>query len=386
MPGRWPRSREAPPSCLAATEGSVSSMAEFEVLPFGDAGGQPVGSTVLRTRSGFEVEVLDYGAIVRRFVVPTKVGPRDVVLGLDDLGSYLGCSVFMGGIVGRVANRISHSRFFLNSREYRLRPSDPPHHLHGGKKGWDRVVWKSEASRDDQSSRVVLSYLSPDGDEGYPGNVLASVEYRLFESGAFRVTMRAMTDETTLVSMAQHNYWNLAGHDAGDVLSHELTLDVDEFTPSEDRIPIGTTAPVSGGALDFRTQRRIGEAMSELPGTPKGYDHNVVIRGMPFDLRPVAKVSEPKSGLTLHLSANQPGMQLYSGQFLDGKYQGKCAAYGQYAGLCLETQAFPNAVNVPAWRSQVLLHPGDIYEHVMDFRFEGCQAAEPARGAPSARF
>jgi aldose 1-epimerase len=345
-------------------------MPEFAVRPFGETDGTPVASTVLRTQSGFEVEVLDYGAIVRRFVVPTKAGPRDVVLGLDDLPSYLGCSVFMGGIVGRVANRISYGRFSIDSREYRLRQSDPPHHLHGGTKGWDRVVWKSEASRDTKSARVVLSHLSPDGDEGYPGNVLASVEYSLFESGEFRVRMRAMTDETTLVSMAQHNYWNLAGHNAGDVLSHELQLEVDDFTPAEDRIPIGTTAPVAGGALDFRALRSIGEAMKQLGGTPPGYDHNVVIRGVPLGLRPVAKVREPKSGLTLHLSANQPGMQLYSGQFLDGKYQGKGAIYSQYTGLCLETQAFPNAVNVPEWRSQVLLRPGDVYDHIMDFRFE----------------
>jgi aldose 1-epimerase len=347
-------------------------MAQISSRVFGQLGGRDVASTRLSTSSGFEVEVLDYGAIVRRFVVPTRQGSRDIVLGLDDLESYLACGVFMGGIVGRVANRIGEGRFSLGGKPYQLAQNDPPHHLHGGARGFDRVLWKSFASEDSTGAKVVLSYLSFDGEEGYPGNVLAQVEYLLTEQGEFRVTMRATTDEPTLVSLAQHNYWNLGGHDSGTILGHELELAVDEFTPASDRIPLGAIESVRDTALDFRVARPIGEGIRMLkdrhPGSSVGFDHNLILRGQPQALRRVAAVREPESGLSMTLSANQPGMQLYSSQFLDGTYFGKGARYDQYAGLCLETQAFPNAINVPAWADQVVIAPGEPYEHIMVFQ------------------
>lgn len=340
--------------------------------PFGEVNGRVVNSTTLSTRSGYEVEVLDYGAIVRRFGVPLAHGEkRDIVLGLDDLASYLDCSIFMGGIVGRVANRIGHSRFTLEGKEYALFANDPPHHLHGGKKGWDRVVWQSQAEVQGERAIITLRYQSPAGEEGYPGTVDAEVEYSLAESGEFGVIMRASSDALTPVNMAQHNYWNLGGHSSGSTLEHEVTLFADEHTPGDDRIPFGKCAPVAGSALDYRSSRTIADGIAQMTSEPLGFDHNYVVRGESKLLRPVARVREPKSGLVMKLEANQPGVQYYSGTFMDGTYHGKGATYERYTGLCLETQAFPNAINVREWASQVLLGPGQRYEHVMRFSFEG---------------
>jgi aldose 1-epimerase len=351
-------------------------MAEAIVRPFGKIGEQIVNKTTLRTLSGFEVEVLDYGAIVRSFLVPLGSGERrDIVLGLDDLESYLKCSIFMGGVVGRVANRIGHSRFQLDGRDYRLFANDPPHHLHGGKRGWDRVLWSSQSSVERDRAAVVLRYHSPAGEEGYPGAVDAEVEYSISESGEFQVAMRARSDALTPVNMAQHNYWNLGGHASGSTLGHEVTLYADEYTPGEDRIPYGQCRAVAGTALDFRTARTIGDGIAQMKGEPLGFDHNYVVRGEPKALRPVAYVREPTSGLSMKIEANQPGVQYYSGTFMDGTYQGKGAKYDRYTGLCLETQAFPNAINVPAWASQVLLEPGKLYDHVMRFTFDGVKPA-----------
>lgn len=344
-------------------------MAEVFVRSFGTIEGRSVSATRLVMSSGFELEVLDYGAAVRALVVKVGSIRRDIALGLDDLGAYRRNTVFLGGIVGRFANRIAGSRFELEGKTCSLFANDPPHHLHGGRVGWDKVVWTSESSATTNGAEVCLRYESKDGDEGYPGHVSAEVVYGLTESGEFTVAMRARAESPTFVNMAQHNYYNLHGPGPKTTLDHEVRIFADAFTPFVDRVPDGRIASVEGTPLDFRSARAHGERIGELAGPTRGYDHNYVVRGDPNSLRKVAEVREPESGLTMEVEANQPGVQFYSGQFLDGSLSGKGHALAQYSGLCLETQAFPNAVNVPAWTHQALLEPARTYEHLMVHRF-----------------
>jgi aldose 1-epimerase len=199
--------------------------------------------------------------------------------------------------------------------------------------------------------------------------VTATTVYTLTNQDELRVEMRATTDRTTLVNMAHHSYWNLAGHDSGTILDHELTLYADRYTPGTPMVPDGRVLAVAATPFDFTTARRIGRDLSAAGGSPPGYDHNFVVNGEPNRLRPVARLRDPKSGRVMDVTADQPGVQFYTGNFLDGSHQGKGAAYVQYAGLCLETQAFPNAINVPAWQDQVILEPGQSYRHVMVHAF-----------------
>jgi aldose 1-epimerase len=199
--------------------------------------------------------------------------------------------------------------------------------------------------------------------------VTATTVYTLTNQDELRVEMRATTDRTTLVNMAHHSYWNLAGHDSGTILDHELTLYADRYTPGTPMVPDGRVLAVAATPFDFTTARRIGRDISAAGGNPTGYDHNFVVSGEPDQLRPVARLRDPRSGRVMDVTADQPGVQFYTGNFLDGSHQGKGATYVQYAGLCLETQAFPNAINVPAWQDQVILEPGQPYRHVMVHAF-----------------
>ncbi len=345
-------------------------MAEVHVAPFGALHGRTVHCTTLENSSGLSLDVLDYGAILRRLLVPSRTGKvDDVVLGFDDLGGYLECDTFFGAIVGRVANRIENANFELEGRSYSLHPSDPPHHLHGGDNGWVKVLWQSKPEPSRTEARVRLTYVSPDGEEGYPGQVTGTVLYALTDSNQLRIEMEAEADATTPVSMAHHSYWNLAGHAEGTVEGHELQVFADEYTPGDPVVPDGRIESVDHTPFDFRQGRRL-QALDEVNGDPPGYDHNFVVRGPQGEVRPVACLIEPESGRRLELSADQPGVQVYTGNFLDGHLTGKGVTYGRHAGICLETQAFPNAINVPQWRDQVLLRPGQRYRHVMVHQFE----------------
>jgi aldose 1-epimerase len=211
--------------------------------------------------------------------------------------------------------------------------------------------------------------VSKDGEEGYPGTVTARTTYTLTNTNELRVEMHATTDKTTLVNMAHHSYWNLAGFAAGTITDHELTLHAAEYTPGDPMVPTGQLRKVAGTPFDFTTMKPLGKDLDKTGGKPVGYDHNYVVSGDPNALRPVARLKDPKSGRVLTLEADQPGVQLYTGNFLDGSLTGKGAKYVQYAGVCLETQKFPNSINVPAWQSQVVLEPGQTYKHVMIHRF-----------------
>ena len=337
----------------------------------GTADGKQVDLYTLTNANGLVLKVMTWGATVTHLYLPDRAGAlADVVLGFDDLASYRASSPYFGATVGRVANRIRGAKFELEARAYPLAANDGAHHLHGGAKGWDKVVWNAEAADTPEGPAVRMTYVSRDGDEGYPGAVSASCVYTLTKKNELRVEMRATCDAVTLINMAHHTYWNLGGEDSGPITGHELTLHAHAYTPGDPMVPTGELKPVAGTPFDFRSAKPIGRDLAAVGGTPVGYDHNLVVDGTPATLRPVARLADPRSGRVMSLSANQPGVQFYSGNFLDGTLAGKGSRrYPQHAGLCLETQAFPNAINVPGWGNQVILRPGNTYHHVMIHSF-----------------
>jgi aldose 1-epimerase len=328
----------------------------IETAALGEVDGAPVRLFTLR-RGSLTLKAMSYGAIVTELHAPDRQGrAADVVLGYPDLAGYVAGTSYFGCVAGRCANRVAYGRFSIDGRPSRVSINNGPHHLHGGVRGFDRRVWDAEAD----GSRVRFTRTSPDGEEGYPGAVRASVEYALTDANEFRIEMTATTDAPTLVNLAHHSYWNLAGR--GTILDHRLTLEADGYAPVDAMlIPTGEIAPVAGTPFDFRRPRRVGDELANVPG---GYDHNFALR-----TGGVARLEDPASGRVLEIRATEPGIQLYTGNFLDGTSKGKGgASYPKHAGLCLETQKFPDAVNHPGWASPVL-RPGETYRHVMIHAF-----------------
>jgi len=358
-----PASAQPPAPVAAAT-----------AAPFGKLGDTPVQVYTLTNKNGLVAKITNYGAIVTELHVPDRTGRlTDVVSGFDTLDGYLKGGPYFGAIVGRVANRIANAAFALDGMRYTLAANDKPHHLHGGSRGWDKVVWTARPFDGEDGPSLELTYVSADGEEGYPGTVTAKTVYTLTRDDELRVDMEATTDKPTLVNMAHHSYWNLGGHDSGTILDHELTLYADHYTPGVPMVPTGETKAVTGTPFDFTSAKPVGRDLKRTGLTPAGYDHNFVVNGDPGRLRPVARLKDPKSGRVMTLTADQPGVQFYTGNFLDGSLTGKGATYVQHAALCLETQKFPNAINVPTWRDQVVLRPGQTYRHRMIHAF----TAEP---------
>jgi aldose 1-epimerase len=290
----------------------------------------------------------------------------DIVLGFDNVDDYVKKSPFFGATVGRVANRIKNATFQLEGKTYKLNANNAPHHLHGGPTGWDKLIWTAETSETKDGPSIKLTHVSPDGEENYPGTVTATATYTLTNDNELKVEMQATADKTTLVNMAHHSYWNLAGD--GTILDHELMIPADKYTPG-DPVPDGTVKPVKGTPFDFNVAKPIGKDLKAAGGKPIGFDHNWVVNGDPHAMRLVAKLKDPKSGRVMTITADQPGLQFYSGNFLDGSNKGKGVTHVQYAGLCLETQKFPNSINVPAWKDEVILKPGTTYKHTMIHKF-----------------
>ncbi len=339
--------------------------------PYGSIEGKNVELYTLTNASGMVVKVSTYGAAMTELHVPDRAGKLDdIVLGFDTLQGYTGATnQFFGATVGRVANRIRDGKFKLAGKEYKLAVNNPPNHLHGGSKGFDKVVWSAEAKDTPEGPSVVFSYVSPDGDEGYPGKLTARTVYTLTDQGALRIDMDAVTDKTTIVNLAHHSYFNLSGHAAGSIAEHVLELSADQYTPGDPIVPSGVVKPVKGTAFDFTTPKPIGRDLGATKLDPPGFDHNFVVRGDADALRPVARVKDPKSGRVLTLDANQPGVQFYTGNYLNGQTGKGGASYSRHGAFCLETQKFPNAIGVPAWQKQVILEPGQTYRHTMVLRF-----------------
>jgi aldose 1-epimerase len=336
--------------------------------------GAAVECFALANARGCEARVITYGGIVVSLRVPDRAGALDdVVLGHEDLAGYIAASPYFGAIVGRYGNRIAHGRFTLDGRERRLATNDGAHHLHGGVRGFDKVVWSATMADTEAGARIVLHHESPDGDEGYPGTLAAEVAYTLTEADELVVDYRATTDAATHVNLTQHSYFNLAGAGRGDILGHELTIHADAFVAVDATlVPTGELAPVDGGAFDFRRPRAIGARIGdgdEQLRNGRGYDHSFVLRRDGRGLAPAARLVDPGSGRTLDVRTTEPGLQLYSGNFLDGSIRGKGGrVYAHRSGLCLETGHFPDSPNQPSFPSTVL-RPGEEYRSRTVFAF-----------------
>lgn len=361
-----------PGSQVPSTEGKVR-LQSIEQRVWGEVDGKPVTLFTLTNKNGLVVKVATYGGIITELQVPDRAGKlADIVLGFDDVASYVKGSPYFGAIIGRIANRISGAQFELEGVRYPLAANNGKNSLHGGVKGWDKVVWDAVAVETPDGPSVELSYTSKDGEEGFPGTVKAKNTYTLSNRNELKIEMRAETDRLTVLNMAHHSYFNLAGQASGTVLEQVLQLNASRYTPNDPALQTvgGQVAPVAGTPFDFTKPKPIGQDLKAAGGDPIGYDSNWIVDGPEHALRDVAKVKDPHSGRVLSLKADQPGVQFYSGNYLDGTLHGKGGVtYPQYAGFCLETQRFPNAINVPAWREQVILRPGVPYTSTMIFSF-----------------
>jgi aldose 1-epimerase len=351
-----------------------SARASITRAPFGvTRDGQPVEVFTLRNANGVEARIINYGGTVLSLKVPDRNGQfGDVVLGFDTLAEYEQKSPYFGCLIGRYGNRIAGGRFTLNGVIYQLATNDGPNHLHGGIKGFDKRVWKVErAEVTPQGPQLVLSYLSPDGEEGYPGNLHVTATYTLTKDNGLRLDYRATTDKDTIVNLTQHSYFNLAGH--GDILGHVVYLNADRFTPVDATlIPTGELRPVEGTPFDFRKPTAIGARIQqddEQLRYGRGYDHNWVINKKPGELALHARVVEPTTGRVLEVLSTEPGLQFYSGNFLDGTLKGKYGqVYAHRSGFCMEPQHFPDSPNKPNFPS-VVLKPGQEYRNTIIYRF-----------------
>lgn len=323
--------------------------------------GQEVDLYTLTNTNGITAKITNYGAILVSLEVPDKNGkPADITLGFDTLDGYIKGHPYFGATVGRYANRIGGAKFKLNDVEYQLAANNGPNHLHGGIKGFDKVVWKAEdVTAESDKAMVKLSYLSKDGEEGYPGNLTCTVTYTLTKDDELKINYEAETYKATVINLTNHSYWNLAGQGSGDILGHELTLNADKYTPvDEGLIPTGEIKSVKDSPMDFTKPMTIGSRIAQVEG---GYDHNYVLNSSGGTLALCARVYEPTSGRTMEIHTVEPGVQFYTGNFLDGSIKGKAGRiYKKHYGFCLETQHFPDSPNKPDFPS-VVLKPGDKY-------------------------
>lgn len=350
------------------------AFAEIKEEVFGELpDGRAVKVFTLTNEGGMRVKVLEYGAVLASVEVPDREGKvADVTHGFDTLDGWLANRSYFGATVGRYGNRIAHGKFELDGKEYSLAvnnsPGGLPCTLHGGKAGFDKVLWKGEIS----DGGVVFRYRSVDGEEGFPGNLDVEVSYRLNEANELVWAATAKTDAATVVNLVQHVYWNLSGDPSTTILDHELTLEADHYLPTnKGLIPTGERALVEGTPMDFREARKVGERIDEDFEALKiagGYDQAMVLREG-NGVRKAAVLRDPKSGRRLEISTDAPAVQVYTGNFMNGREKGKGGVgYGKRTAICLETEAFPDAPNQPEFPSAVL-RPGETYRHTMKMNF-----------------
>jgi aldose 1-epimerase len=337
---------------------------------FGKMGdGTDVELFTLKNARGTTAKIITYGASLQGLWVEDRTSKlSDVVLGFDDLKGYLGPHPYFGGTIGRFANRIAKGEFTLDGREYALPLNDGDNTLHGGREGFNRKVWKGEIVKGARAASVQFTYVSADGEEGFPGTLKATVVYTLTDEDELKIDYTATTDKPTPLNLTNHSYFNLAG--SGDILNHVLQLNADQYTPVDSTlIPTGQIAPVKGTPLDFTQPTAIGARIGQLAGDPGGYDHNFVLNGEKGKLKLAARVSDPASGQQMEVWTTEPGVQFYSGNFLDGTIVGKAGqVYKHRYGLCLETQHFPDSPNQANFPSTEL-KPGEKYHSTTIFHF-----------------
>jgi aldose 1-epimerase len=351
-----------------------NSSSPITPAPFGKTlNGTPVEIYTLRNASGMTARIMTYGGIVQSLMVPDKNGNfGDVVLGYDTLDGYLTNSPYFGALIGRYGNRIAKGHFTLDGVTYTLATNNGPNSLHGGIKGFDKAVWKVvRAENTPKGPQLELSYVSPDGEEGYPGTLTVTALYTVTPDNGLRLDYTATTDKDTVVNLTQHSYFNLAGH--GDILGHEVYINADKFTPVDSTlITTGELLPVAGTPFDFRTPATIGSRVNASDEQIKfggGIDHNWVINHPTGELDLDARVTEPTTGRVLEVWSTEPGLQFYSGNFLDGTITGKGGQLYPYRGaIALEPQHFPDSPNRPEFPS-VVLKPGEIYHNTIIYKF-----------------
>lgn len=359
------------PAADKPAEGSEAKMS-IQKSPFGKtAEGQEVSLYTLTNAQGLVVKMTDYGATVVAVETPDRDGKlANITLGFPTLDGYLKRHPYFGSTVGRYGNRIAGGKFSLDGQEYTLAVNNGPNHLHGGKKGFDALVWKAEEVKNADGVGVKFTLRSPDGDEGYPGALDVVTTYTLTNENELRIDYEAKTDKPTVVNLTNHCYWNLSGAGGGKILDHELTVTADSYLPIDaTSIPLGDPAPVVGTPFDFTKAEKIGARIEELkqdPHTTKGYDHCFVLRAQKGELELAARVKDAKTGRVMEILTTEPGIQFYTGNFLDGSEEGN--KYEQHDAFCLETQRYPDSPNKPAYPTS-RLNPDQTYKSTTVHRF-----------------
>jgi aldose 1-epimerase len=358
--------------CAICLAGCAVPFVPPEKRPFGTTSdGQAVDIYTLRNSKGCEARILNYGGIVVSLKVPDKNGEfGDVVLGFDDFAPYRTNGPYLGALIGRYGNRIANGKFTLDGKTYTLAQNNGSNSLHGGLKGFDKAIWTTKPIPNKLGPALELTYLSKDGEEGFPGNLRVTVVYTLTEDNALRTGFTATTDQPTLCNLTQHSYFNLAGR--GDILNHEVTIAADKFTPVDSRlIPTGELRPVHGLSIDFTTPVKIGARIHNHDPeiqSGSGYDHNYVLNKKTGELALAARVTEETSGRVMEVLTTEPGMQFYSGNFI-GDLPGKNGLqYHKHSGFAMEPEHFPDSPNHPEFPSTVL-RPGQTYRNTIIYRF-----------------
>jgi aldose 1-epimerase len=372
LPGCSESNRKAESTTTETTQTNDTTSMTIQKQSFGQTKeGTEVQLYTLKNQAGMQVQITNYGAIVTSILTPDKTGKvGDVVLGFDSVGgytsdAYLKSGPYFGAIVGRFGNRIAKGKFTIDGQQYTLATNNGANHLHGGIKGFDKVVWQAEEVPGQNALK--LTYLSKDGEEGYPGNLTTTVTYTLTDDNELRIDYEATTDKATPVNLTNHSYFNLGAGQAEDALQHILMINADRYTVVDATlIPTGELRPVKGTVMDFTIPTAIGARIKEVEG---GYDHNYVLKDADGTMKLAASVYEPTSGRFMEVHTTEPGIQFYSGNFLDGSLTGKGnTTYKKHYGFCLETQHFPDAPNQPKFPSTIL-KPGDTYRTSTAYKF-----------------
>lgn len=355
---------------MAFTSGAQPGVAQSA---FGQSpAGVPASLFTLTNSQGMQVKITNFGGVITEIQAPDRAGNfANVNLGFDRIEPYYDVSPYFGALIGRFGNRLRDGKFSLDGLDYQLATNNGPNHLHGGVQGFDKVLWDAEAFTTAESAGITLKYLSVDGDQGYPGNLDVTVVYELTNNNELLVKYHAVTDKATPINLTQHAYFNLAG--AGDVLGHEIMINADRFTAVDSTsIPTGELPLVAGTPFDFREPRSIGSRINEADEQLKnggGYDHNFVLnKASAKELSLAARVYEPTSGRVLEVFTQEPGVQFYSGNFLDGSLSARGWTYNHRNGFCLEPQHFPDSPNQPHFPNTIL-RPGEEYTSLMSYKF-----------------
>lgn len=350
-------------------DSTLASKPGITVANWGTFDNKPVHLFTLTNNNGVQVKISDYGGTITSFITPDKNGKNSsIVIGFDSLSSYTAGVPYFGATVGRYGNRIAKGKFTLDGKEYSLAINNGQNHLHGGKKGFDKQVWTVSDTASGKPE-LTLTYLSKDGEEGYPGNLTSHVTFSLNNDNVLKIEYAATTDKATPLNLTNHSYFNLTGDVGNTILNHSVMIDADRYTPVDTTlIPTGQLTTVKGTPFDFTTPHLIGERIKQIQSNPVGYDHNYVLNKKDSSLTKVAEVTDSISGRKLEVFTTQPGLQFYSGNFLDGSIKTSSGKpINQYTGFCMETQHFPNSPNTLSFPTTIL-RPGQTFHSITEYK------------------